>query len=104
MFLTVPVPYFMFVIGGFLPLGTILVLTLAVPVSFVHVVLYAPIFYLVSKLLTKGLMLMPSSRRTIALISIHALLMSITFLPIYGVSHGSTEYQTLYRATSDLWK
>jgi len=104
MFLTVPVLYFMFVIGGFVPLWTILVLTLVAPLSFVHVMLYAPVFYLVSILLAKGLMRMPNSQRTIAFVTICALLIGVTFLPIYGVSHGKPQYQTLYRMTLDLWK
>lgn len=97
---TVPVLYYLFVVGGFLPLLMILISTLLAPNAFlfhsVHILIYGPIFYFIAAVVAKKLFRLAPKQRELGLVGTIAVFLGIGFLPIYGAGHGSIEPANLY--------
>ena len=93
-FAAAPVPYFMFVIGGLLPLSAILYLDSTGALGFklfntLHLLIYSPLLYLAAKLVSRWLSAFSSPTRTAGLIAFVVLFVAIAFAPIYGIGHSS---------------
>ena len=99
---TVPVLYFMFVIGGFLPLIAIVALSFQGVWGFmlfnaVHVLIYGALFYWIAKLISGRLALLPAAWKLIGFAGLSAALFALSFLPLYGVGHHEYQPVDLYR-------
>lgn len=101
MFCAVPVPYYMFVVAGLLPL----VAVLFVSVNFasgvrlfdmLHLAVYGTLLYLAARYLTRWLFLRPPRVRGIGVAVALALAVLISLLPVYGVGHGNYSPVNLY--------
>lgn len=93
-FFTAPVPYFMFVIGGLLPLSAILYLESTGVLGFklfntLHLLVYGPLFYLAAKLIARWLFSLSPPKRTAGLVAFIVLFVAIGFTPIYGIGHST---------------
>ena len=98
---TVPVLYFMFVVAGVLPLVAIILLTFTGVWGFklfnlLHLLVYGPLLYLVSKYLTRWLFSLSPKRRALGVIVALALALLISLLPIYGIGHNRYDPVNLY--------
>ena len=93
MFLTFPVLYFVLYSGGVLPLVSIAAMGFDNwafgLVSFVHMVVYCPVFYFLSWAVSKRLGAVPERARTIRVAVLCGLLFGVTFLPVYLVPFSS---------------
>ena len=99
---TVPVFYFMFVIAGFLPLIAIVFLSLtdvwgARIFDAVHLVVYAPLFYWVAKIISRWLSSFSQRWKLIGFVGISVAIIAISFLPLYGLGHNEYQAVGLYR-------
>jgi hypothetical protein len=100
---TVPVVYFMFVVGGFLPLIAIVVFTVRDNVwgarlfDALHLAVYAPLFYWLAKTLARWLSLLSPRWSFLGFVGIAIVLLAISFLPLYGVGHNQSPGVNLYR-------
>lgn len=96
-----PAVYFLFVIGGFLPLIYVAWLTRLDPslwiANLVHLVLWGAIFYGVAWLAAKGLARMPQWGRFSALAVLIGALVWVAEQPIYGVGHSQYAGVSVYR-------
>ena len=93
-FVTAPVPYFMFVVGGLLPLSAILYLDSTGVLGFklfntLHLLIYGPLLYLAAKLIARWLFSLSPPARTAGLVAFVVSFVVIAFAPIYGVGHSS---------------
>ena len=93
-FVTAPVPYFMFVIGGLLPLSAILYLDSTGVLGFklfntLHLLIYGPLFYLAAKFIARWLFGLSSPTRIAGLVAFVVSFAAIAFAPIYGIGHSS---------------
>jgi hypothetical protein len=104
----VPVPYYMFVIAGLLPL----IAVARVSVNFesgvrlfdmLHLVVYGTLFYLAARYLTRWLFLRSPRVRRIGVAVVFALAALISLLPIYGVGHGNYSPVNLYALFRGGW-
>ncbi len=107
MFVTVPVLYFMFVIGGFLPLIAIVAASFGGEWGFalfnaVHVLIYGAVFYWIAKVVSKRLALLPQTWKVLGFATVSIALVTISFLPLYGVGHHPYQPVNLYRLHSML--
>jgi hypothetical protein len=99
MAVTVPLLFFAFVVGGFLPL---LVIALALTDSAIlllvgiHLAVYIPILFLISRLLAKFVSRRPKYQHRYILVGLVGALLLLGFVPIYGVSHGSIKFRNVY--------
>jgi len=99
---TMPVPYFMFVVGGFLPLVAVLRLNFTDVLGFtlfnsLHLLVYGPLLYLAAKFLTRWLFSLSPQRRALGIAVALALALVISLLPIYGISHNQYDPVNLYQ-------
>lgn len=99
---TVPVLYFMFVIGGNLPLIAIVAISFSgvwgfVLFNAVHLVIYGLLFYWVAKLLSRRLSLLSQRWKIAGFAGLSIALVAISFLPVYGVGHHEFQPVNLYR-------
>jgi hypothetical protein len=108
MFCAVPVPYFMFVIAGLLPL----IAVSRISVNFasgirlfdmLHLLVYGTLFYLAARYLTNWLFLRPPRVRILGIAVALALAVLTSLLPIYGVGHGNYSPVNLYALFRDGW-
>ena len=93
-FLAAPVPYYMFVIAGLLPLSAILYLEFTGVLGFklfntLHLLVYTPLFYLAAKLVARWLYSLSSPRRTAGLLAFVVSFFTISITPIYGIGHNT---------------
>jgi hypothetical protein len=105
---TVPVVYYMFVVGGFLPLIAIAAMSFHgvwgfVAFNVVHLLIYGALFYWVAKVIAKRLALLPPTWRIVGFAAISAALVAISFLPLYGVGHHESQSVNLYRLIDRLF-
>ena len=105
---TVPVLYYMFVVGGFLPLVAIAAMSFQgvwgfVLFNAVHLLIYGVLFYWVAKLITKGLAVLPRPWRVVGFAGVAAALAAIGFLPVYGIGHHESQSVNLYRLLNRLF-
>lgn len=99
---TVPALYFMFVIGGFLPLIAIAAISFTGTWGFklfnaIHIVIYGLLFYWVAKLVSRRLSLLPRWWKNAGFAALSIALVSISFLPLYGVGHNVFQFVNLYQ-------
>ena len=104
---TVPVLYFMFVIGGFLPLIAIVAMSFTGTWGFalfnaIHVLIYGAAFYWVVKVVSNKLASLPRAWKILGFATVSLALVSISFLPLYGVGHSEYQPVNLYRLHSIL--
>lgn len=101
MFCTVPVPYFMFVVAGLLPLIAITRLSVIGVwtvrlFDLLHVLVYGVLLYLAAIHMTRWLYLLAPRRRALGVAITLALAALMSLLPIYGVGHSNYEPVNLY--------
>ena len=99
---TMPVPYFMFVVAGVLPLAAVIRLSFTGVWGFkifnsLHIVVYGPILYLAAKFLTRWLFSLSPQIRALGIAVALALAFLISFLPIYGIGHSRYDPVNLYQ-------
>jgi hypothetical protein len=93
---TVPVPYYMFVIAGLLPVSAILVLQFRGVWGFkifnaVHLLIYLPVWYLAAKFCARWLFTLPPPTRLVAIAGIVGAAVVLAALPVYGIGHGPSQ-------------
>jgi hypothetical protein len=99
---TVPVLYYMFVIGGYLPLIAIVAVSFTgvwgfVLFNAVHLLIYGALFYWIAKVISKRLALLSRRWRLAGFAGISTVLVAISFLPVYGAGHHEYQAVNLYR-------
>jgi len=104
---TVPVLYFMFVIGGFLPLIAIVAMSFTGTWGFalfnaIHVLIYGAAFYWIARVVSKKLAMLPRRWKVLGFATVSMALAAISFLPLYGVGHHEYQPVSLYRLHSML--
>ena len=102
MAVTVPLPYFMFVIAGLLPLVVVLWLMTTGGWGFklfnaIHLVIYAPLLYMLAWFLARRLGALPARVRTLATLACALAIGALGALPLYGVGHNVYTPVNLYR-------
>ena len=102
MIATVPVPFFMFVVAGLLPVIVIASLLNTGVWGFklftaLHVVIYGPLFYILARWLARRLSALPPGARALAVLACVVAGLVFTLLPVYGVGHNVWEPVNLYR-------
>lgn len=103
MVLTVPVLFFMFVVGGFLPLSVIAVMAYRDSVwgfklfSVLHLLVYGALFYWLAGLAARGLSALGKTWGTVAFLCLSAGLLALAFLPLYGAGHHAYAPTSLLR-------
>ena len=103
MVLTVPVLFFMFVVGGFLPLSVIAVMAYRDSVwgfklfSVLHLLVYGALFYWLASLAARGLVALGRTWGPLAFLGLSAGLLSLAFLPLYGAGHHAYAPVSLFR-------
>jgi hypothetical protein len=105
---TVPVLYFMFVIGGYLPLVAIAAMSFRgmwgfVFFNVVHLLAYGSLFYWIAKVISRRLALLSQTWRLVGFGGTSAALLAVSFLPIYGVGHHQYHAVNLYRLLTRLF-
>jgi hypothetical protein len=108
MFCAVPVPYFMFVAAGLLPLVAVARVSAkfesgARLFDMLHLVVYGTLFYLAARYLTHWLFSRPPRVRMLGVAVALALAVLISLLPVYGVGHGNYSPVNLYALFRDGW-
>jgi hypothetical protein len=104
----VPVPYFMFVVAGLLPLVAVLFMSVKFAsgvrlFDILHLVVYGTLFYLTARYLTHWLFSQPPRVRSIGVAVALALAVLISLLPVYGVGHGNYSPVNLYALFRGGW-
>jgi hypothetical protein len=98
---TAPALYFLFVVGGFLPLAYIAWMTVLDPslwiANLIHLAIWGAIFYGVAWLAAKLLARLPQIARVGALAVLCGGLVWTALQPIYGVGHHQTAGVSVYR-------
>lgn len=99
---TLPVIYFMFVIGGFLPLIAIAAISFSgawgsMLFNVLHLVIYSLLFYWAARFIARRISMLAPQWRIAGLAVISIALAAISFLPIYGVGHHEYRPVNLYR-------
>ena len=99
---TVPVLYFMFGVGGFLPLVAIAAMSLTgvwgfVLFNTVHLLVYGALFYWIATVISRRLALLSPPWSMVGFAIISLVLVAISFLPIYGAGHHEYQSVNLYR-------
>ena len=99
---TVPLPYFMFVIAGLLPLVVVLGLMTTGVWGFklfnaIHLVIYAPLLYMLAWFLARGLGVLPAGVRILVTLACAIAIALLGALPLYGIGHNSYTPVNLYR-------
>jgi len=97
---TVPLLFFAFVVGGFLPL-LIIALTLADPAVLllggIHLAVYIPILFLTSRLVAKFVLARPEHQQRYILGGLIGALLLLGLAPLYGASHGQIAFRNVYQ-------
>ena len=99
---TVPVPYFMFVVAGLLPLVAVMRLSFTGVWGFkllnsLHLLVYGPILYFAATFLTRWLFSLSPRRRALGVAVALALALLVSLLPIYGIGHSLNDPVNLYQ-------
>jgi hypothetical protein len=99
---TIPVLYYMLVIGGFMPLIAIVAVSFNGPWGFVlfnaiHLLVYGTLFYWLAKFISQALALLPPGWRLAGFASVSAALVAVAFLPVYGIEPHQSQPVDLYR-------
>ena len=99
---TVPVLYYMFVVGGFLPLIAIVALSFRGVWGFVlfnaiHVLIYGALFYWIARFIAQRLVSLSYGRRIAIFAAVSVALIAIAFLPVYGIGHHESQSMNLYQ-------
>ena len=102
MFATVPVLYFLFVIGGFLPLIAIVALSFRgvwgnALFNALHVLIYGALFYWIAMMVSRRLAMLPEAWKLAGFAILALALVAISFLPLYGLGHHEYQPVSLYR-------
>lgn len=108
MFCAVPVPYYMFVVAGLLPLIAIARVSANFEsgvrlVDILHLVVYGTLFYLAARYLTRWLFSRVPRVRIVGIAVALALAVLISLLPVYGVGHSNYNPVNLYTLFRDGW-
>jgi uncharacterized membrane protein (DUF441 family) len=109
-FVTFPALFFMFVVGGLLPLYAMAGMLLLSPdsgvkiLSAIHLAVYLPLFFLVAWLAGKGLCLLPRFLTYLGFAFLCGLLIAVSFLEIYGVGHSAYAGDNAYRVFGRLMR
>jgi hypothetical protein len=97
---TVPLLFFAFVVGGFLPL-LIIALTLTDPAVLllggIHLAVYVPILFLTSRLIAKFILARPEHQRRYVFGGLIGALLLLGLAPLYGASHGQIAFSNVYQ-------
>ena len=96
---TVPLLFFAFVVGGFLPLLVIafaLTDTAVLLLVGIHLAVYAPILFLISWWGAKSISRRPEHQHRYILGGLVGALLLLGFVPMYGISHGSIKFRNAY--------
>lgn len=99
---TVPLFFFAFVVGGFLPLLFLALAALRSPdylwwlLGGVHLMVYSPVLILISRLVAKVLLGRPEPQQRYIIGGLVVALLLLGLLPLYGASHGSIEFRNVY--------
>lgn len=108
---TVPTFYLLFVVGGWVPYVGLIVIVLrdiTVPASLfflvgvVHLTVYGWLLFAVAGCVARGLSRKDLQMRKILLLTILAMLLFISLIPLYGLGHGGRELHTAYGALMNL--
>jgi hypothetical protein len=99
---TVPVLYYMFVIGGFLPLIAIVALCFRgvwgfVLFNVIHLAIYGALFYWLARFISRRLALLSDGWRIAGFAALSSALVAIAFLPVYGIGHHESQSMNLYQ-------
>ena len=99
---TVPLIYFMFVVGGLLPLIAIMAMSFSGVWGFkafnaVHLALYAPVLYWIAKILSRRLSSLSQRSKVVLFVGISIVLVASSFLPLYSLGHNESQSVNLYR-------
>jgi len=107
---TVPLYFFAFVVGGFLPLLFLALAALRSPdhtwwlLGGTHLVVYGPVLLLISRRLSKVLLGRPETQKRYIIGGLVVALLLLGVLPLYGASHGSIEFRNAYELYGLLFK
>jgi hypothetical protein len=99
---TVPLPYFMFVSAGLLPLSAVIRLGFTGVWGFklfnsVHLLIFGPLLYLLAAFLARRLFLLAPPGRIPGVAVALLLVLGISLLPIYGLGHNDYAPVNLYQ-------
>jgi hypothetical protein len=100
----VPLLFYMFVVGGFLPYTAILVFTLRnlsnhslLLFNAVHLIVYGLLLYLAAGSIARLICRLPERRRLVIAGLIVLILAFVGFQPIFGAGHGSFEFKNAFQ-------
>jgi hypothetical protein len=97
---TVPVFYYMFVVGGFVPLIAIVAMTvfdIGGVFNVVHILIYGALFYWIAKAVSGRLARLSRIGRITGVACISAALLGVAFLPVYSLGHHESQTVNLYQ-------
>ncbi len=100
---TVPLLFFAFVVGGFLPLLFLALAVLQSPDSMwwllggIHLAVYSPILFLTSRLIAKLIFGRPEHQQRYLFGGLVGGLLLLGLVPLYGASHGSIAFRNVYQ-------
>jgi len=100
---TVPLLFFAFVVGGFLPLLFIALAVITSPdymwwlLGGIHLAVYSPILFLTSRLIAKFLLGRPERQQRYLVGGLVGALLLLGLVPLYGASHGSVTFRNAYQ-------
>ena len=99
-----PLFYFLAVVGGFLPYGGILLITLRnlkdgslVAFGLVHLAIYGALLLSLTGLIARLIERRASDRAWLATLGVFALLAGIGAMPIFGIAHGQIRWENAYQ-------
>lgn len=100
----VPLFYYLAVVGGFLPFGGILLITLRnlkdaslVAFGLVHLAIYGAALFWLTGLIARFIERRVSDRVWLASLAVFALLAGIGAMPIFGIAHGHIRWESAYQ-------
>jgi hypothetical protein len=102
---SLPVIYFLYLTGGFLPLVSIVAAGLQngffALAAVVHLLVYLPIFYFLSGAVARRLAVWPERARAVSVIALCVVMSGLTQLPVYQGPYGDKpRFTNLYDATA----
>jgi hypothetical protein len=101
--LFVPLPYYLAVVGGFIPYAAILLIMMEniadgemVLFSLVHLAIYGVLLYWLARLILRLLMKFLISHLVFATVLVLLILMCVGLMPVFGIAHGHINWTNAY--------
>ena len=90
-FAALPLPFFAFVIAGFMPLSALLVGLLATgsPIDLIHLLALSPLVYVLAKLIADWSWKRTPATRAVVALAVFGIMLGFALAPSYGAWHGS---------------